>query len=236
MELALILAAAAAALAALYGQLWASPEVPQSWPRSLSKTASVALLALAGWAAAAPGLIVAGLALGAAGDFALSRPGARAFLAGMAAFAAGHLAYAAAFAAAPLLYLAGLEGGQAWSPGTADIAVLVALALLLASTEFWLSPHTGALRAPVRGYVVVIGLMAAAALVPASSGSALLRLGVALFVLSDLMLALERFVLGAPAARRLLARALWPAYWAGQALILWGSLADWGNWWLIGKG
>ena len=61
------------------------------------KTASVALLALAGWMLGAPAWIVAGLALGALGDFALARPGTAAFLAGMAAFALGHLAYAGGF-------------------------------------------------------------------------------------------------------------------------------------------
>jgi len=239
--------AAAAALAALYGLLWARPDAPPGWPRSLTKTGSVAGLALAAWVAGAPGLIVAGLALGAAGDFALSRPGSGAFLAGMAAFAAGHLAYALGFATAPLLALAGPEGGALHISGT-GAAALALLALLLGSTELWLSPHTGAFKAPVRGYVVVIGLMAAASLLAPGTGmvglteslgmhnTMLLLPGVALFVLSDLMLALERFVLGNPAARALLARALWPAYWLGQALILAGSLADPGQWWLIGKG
>ena len=241
------LVAAAAALAALYGLLWARPDAWPGWPRSLTKTGAVAALALAGWVAGAPGLIVAGLALGAVGDFALSRPGTGAFLAGMAAFAAGHLAYVLAFACAPLLALAGPEG-SALHIGGADSAALALLAVLLGSTELWLSPHTGAFKAPVRGYVVVIGLMAAASLFAPGAGmiglteslaidsTALVLLGVALFVLSDLMLALERFVLGNPVARALLARALWPAYWLGQALILAGSLSDPGHWWLTGKG
>lgn len=226
---------AAASLALVYEFRWASGACA-SWPRSAAKTASVALLALAGWAAAAPWLIVAGLVFGAAGDLALSRPGPQAFLAGMGAFAAGHLAYALAFAAAPLFHLAGQAGGSAWAPAPSDLAALALLGLLLASTEFWLAPRTGALRGPVRAYVGVIGLMAAAALVPAGPGKDALRLGVALFVASDLMLALERFVIAAPSARRALALALWPAYWAGQALILLGSLKDGGIWWLIAKG
>jgi hypothetical protein len=48
-----------------------------------------------------------------------------------------------------------------------------------------------------------------------------LRLGAALFILSDLMLAVEMFVARDPGLRRGLARVLWPAYWAGQALIGW---------------
>ena len=224
MELATALVAAAAALALVYAVRWATPGAGHGWPRSATKAAAVGALALAAWVAGAPGLIVVGLSFGALGDFALSRPGTAAFLGGMAAFAVGHLAYALAFAAPPLLALARLAEGQVWVPDAADIAALAALAVLLGSTEFWLAPHTGALGAPVRAYVAVIGLMAAAALVPAGPGAVLLRAGVALFVASDVMLALERFVIRAPGPRRALALALWPAYWAGQALILLGSL------------
>ncbi|RID93596.1 lysoplasmalogenase [Gemmobacter lutimaris] len=189
----------AAACALLYGLRWSAAPA-SSLSRSLVKTASVALLALAALAGGAPWAIVAGLALGAAGDFLLSRPGEHAFLGGMAAFAAGHLAYALAFGA-------GMPG---WP-------VLMGLGLLAVSTEAWLAPRTGALRWPVRGYVLVICAMAALA---AARSEPLLRLGAALFVASDLMLALEMFVIRDPARRRILARALWPAYWGGQALIL----------------
>jgi uncharacterized membrane protein YhhN len=170
------------------------------------KTGSVLALALAGVAAGAPGLVVAGLALGAAGDFFLSRAGTVAFLAGMAAFAAGHLAYGAEF----------LDPGV-WPPAFPALA-LTALGL---STEVWLAPRTGALRWPVRGYVAVITLMALAALtLPAPRWPALL--GALLFLLSDLLLALELFVLSGGGPKRLARRVLWAAYWSGQALILWG--------------
>jgi uncharacterized membrane protein YhhN len=158
-------------------------------------------------------MIVLGLALGAAGDFALSRPGTTAFLAGMAAFAMGHLAYAAQF----------------WTWGTPGIAgwhwaALGALALLVASTEVWLAPHTAALRWPVRAYGGVIGAMAATALLLApAAGMGLTALGVGLFVASDVLLAVQIFVVKAFDARRILAWLLWPAYWLGQALILAGA-------------
>lgn len=180
-------------------------EAPPSWPGSIAKTASTAWLSLAGIAADAPALIVAGLALGATGDLALSRPGPRAFLAGMAAFAAGHMAYAA----------------QMWSPdGAARLwpAGLPMLALA-ASTEIWLIPRTGDLRWPVRGYVLVITAMALAAL-SLPPGRHLALTGAALFILSDLLLAIHLFVRPRPA----LAHTLWPAYWLGQCLILLGYL------------
>lgn len=194
----------AAALALAYGAVWA--DAPPSWPKSLGKLLSVALLALIGAGTGAPSLIVAGLALGALGDVCLSRPGQGAFLAGMGAFGLGHLAYAASFW--------GAGGGLA----PAWIAALAALAL---STELWLAPHTGVLRWPVRAYVVVIGFMAVAA---SGMGLSLSLAGAVLFLSSDLLLSLDLFVLPASAPRRGLRRLLWSAYWGGQVLILLGSL------------
>lgn len=194
--------AVAGALALAYWRICATPG--HGWGRSAIKTGSVAGLALAGAMAGAPGLIVAGLALGSLGDFALSRPGRAAFPAGMAAFGAGHLAYVAA--------LMGMAGG-AWPPLWA-VALFGALA---ASTELWLAPHTGALRWPVRGYVAVIAAMGmAAAALPFGP----LVVGAGLFIASDLLLAIHTF----RSPRRWLALALWPAYWGGQALILLGAL------------
>lgn len=172
------------------------------------KTISVGALALTALATGAPTLVTLGLVLGAAGDFFLSLRGEKAFLAGMAAFAGGHLAYAAAFVAA--------GGGM---PGA---ALLVPLAALGLSTEVWLAPHTGALRWPVRGYVLVILFMAAAAF---SLPSGPVTLGAALFVLSDFILALDLFRYGPDRPNVWRARGLWAAYWLGQALILLGMAA-----------
>lgn len=205
--MASIFLAFAAAMALLYGLRFCN--AAPSLTKTAVKTVSVALLALAGAAMGAPPLVTLGLALGAAGDCFLSLRGEKAFLAGMAAFAAGHLAYAAAFVAA---------GG-----GVPDLVILAPLLILGASTEVWLAPHTGALRWPVRGYVVVILVMAAAAFsLPASA----VTLGAALFVLSDFILALDIFRFGPERPNAWRARALWAAYWSGQALILLG-MAPW---------
>ncbi len=198
--------ALSAFLAVLYGAVFAGRD--PSWPKTLVKTGSVAALALAALPLGAPGLIVAGLALGALGDFCLSRPGTRAFLAGMGAFAAGHLAYAAEFL----------------TPGTLPpVAAMLALLLLALSTELWLAPRTGRLRWPVRAYVVVIVLMALAALTLPEGGRLALA-GALLFLLSDLLLALDLFVVTGRGVKRFLAPALWAAYWGGQALILAGMV------------
>ncbi len=181
---------------------------PPAWRRSLRKTLPVALFALAAVADGAPVMLAAALALSALGDLALSRPGRRAFLAGMIAFALAHLAYIALM----------IKAGAALPPP------LPALALILAalSTEIWLAPRTGALRWPVRAYVAVIAAMGLMALgLPGGYGPA--RAAALLFMLSDALLALETFVIGsgkgarADRLRAWLSRAVWITYIAAQA-------------------
>ncbi len=191
------------------------------------KTASTALLVpvlVILWPAGAWfWLVPLGLALGAIGDLCLALRGERWFLAGVAAFGLGHLAYAGGF----LLQTAAL------GPDGLTVGEAVGLALLLVlllSTEIWLAPRTGGLRAPVRVYVALIGLMGLAALLlPQAPGREALRLGAALFVASDLMLAVQLFLARDAMTRRRLALALWPAYWLAQALIARGALSFWGH-------
>jgi uncharacterized membrane protein YhhN len=202
--------AAAAVFATIYGAGYCWRE-SVGWPRSLIKTGSMALLALAGLALSAPVWVVLGLAFGALGDFFLSRPGSKAFLAGMAAFAIGHLAYALFFV-----------GGVGWGVFDWRIGAVLALLGLAATTELWLAPRTDALHWPVRGYVVVITLMGIAAL---GQNAPVLWLGAGLFILSDVLLALALFVFPTAAWRWVMAVTLWPAYWIGQFLILQGALA-----------
>ncbi len=185
------------------------------------KTASTALLAVLALGAPIGGwfwLIPLGLALGALGDLLLAMGGVKRFLAGVAAFGLGHLAYAGGF-----LWRSGEFGLDGL--GIGEVLALAVLLTLLVSTEVWLAPRTGELRQPVRGYVALIGLMGVAAvLLPAHPGQGVLRLGAGLFILSDLMLALQLFVVKSATWRRRLALTLWPAYWAGQALIAWGAV------------
>lgn len=148
-------------------------------------------------------VLALGLALSALGDFALSRDTERAFLSGLISFAAAHIAYIALF------WSGGVPGGA---------VVLVALAL---STELWLTPHTGALRWPVRAYVAIICTMGAVAL-----GQPAAWPGAVLFIASDLVLAVQLFRMRPGTARhRLAGRVLWGLYIAAQALIFAGFAA-----------
>ena len=180
------------------------------WARSLRKTLPVALFAVAAFAENAPLLLVGALGASAVGDLALSRPSAKAFLAGMVAFAASHLAYVV------LMVSLGstVDVGQ-WP-------VVVVIILVGMSTEWWLRPHTGALKWPVRGYVLSILLMAVVSLgLPDLRHVAIW--GAGLFVVSDLILAIETFVMADNDPRRKWANKLvWVTYIGAQIGLFWG--------------
>ncbi|RBP90346.1 putative membrane protein YhhN [Rhodobacter sp. 140A] len=196
----------AAALAVLYLLRFAA--AGESWPKTVTKTLSVLLLAVIALRAGAPVLLSLGLLLGALGDFCLSRPGRGMFLAGMAGFAAGHLAY--------LALVLGLGAGPP--------PPLPALALLIGGVvaALWIAPRAEGMVAPVRGYIAVIAAMTLAAL--GLRGAPLLVSGALVFVASDFVLALQRFVLAPGRAARAAAYLVWALYWPAQALILAGRL------------
>ena len=180
--------------------------------RSVLKTAPLVLFTAAAWQAGAPVALIAALGLSAIGDLALSRPGHAGLRPGLAAFGLAHLLYVLGF-----LSLSGLPLWAALSAAPLAVAAMILLAL---SSEVWLAPFTGALRWPVRLYVVLFSLMLLASLtLPLSL--AFIRIGAALFVLSDLLLALQLFRLSADGGWQRPAGVLvWTFYSAGQALIL----------------
>ena len=157
--------------------------------------------------------ILAGLVLGAVGDVCLLGHGRRAFMAGLVAFLLGHLAYVGGLAA-----LVPLERWPAAAGGYAALPLAVggaALALL------W--PRLGTLRVPVIAYVAAIAAMVIGALAAYRAGAlpepqrTWLLAGAALFFVSDLAVARDRFI------GRSFANRLWglPTYFAGQLLIAW---------------
>jgi uncharacterized membrane protein YhhN len=153
------------------------------------------------------GWVLAGLVLSLAGDIALLWP-QQGFLAGLVAFLLAHLAYIVAFTR---------EHRLAARPAAFAVYALVAgtvLALL------W--PHVpGALRAPVAVYVLALATMAAQAAVVwlTSSGGEqtsrgrTLALGGALFLVSDALLATNKFALPLPAASLWVLGSYWTAQW-----------------------
>lgn len=181
---------------------------PGRWKTAV-KAVPLLAFAAAGAAGFADPAIVAALVLSAAGDIVLSRQGERAFLAGLVAFALAHVAYAVAFF--------GLAEG---APPLWPALALLALAL---STEIWLTPYTRALRWPVRAYVGLITLMGLAALC-LPGARALAVAGAMAFILSDAILALQRFRMAQGSRwQRPAAVTLWLFYVTGQACILLGA-------------
>ncbi|WBU58901.1 lysoplasmalogenase [Paracoccus albus] len=172
------------------------------------KTAATLLLGIAALMGQAPVAIALGLLAGAVGDYFLARQGDRFFLAGVFAFALGHPCYAV----------------WMFTPEHAAHALwAIAVAALAISAEYWLLPRTGELKLPVRIYVWIITAMAAAA-ATLPAGHSVAIAGAALFVISDLLLALRLFVASEASRQRLLSQMVWPAYFIGQVLILIGSL------------
>ena len=118
------------------------------------------------------------LALGCAGDVALLGSGPTAFTAGLGAFLAGHVAWMAALRPRS-------TGVLARRP-----AVALPYALAWAGLNAYLWPRTGKDRLPVLVYSAALLGTALAAL---DTGDERVAAGGALFMLSDTLLALERF-------------------------------------------
>lgn len=200
------IAIALSALLAIAGAYW--PAMP--WLHWVCKPLTTPLIAWIAWRtpSASPryrGWLLAGLLLSTLGDVFLMLP-MDAFVPGLASFLLAHVAYLVAlcqrgrwFAAAwPFAVYALVAGGVLWQlwPGLPD-----------------------ALRPPVVVYVVVLAAMAAQALAvwwrhrDAASASA--AWGGACFVLSDALLAWDRFVTPFAAA----SAAVLASYWIAQYLI-----------------
>ncbi|MDE9451316.1 lysoplasmalogenase [Aliiroseovarius sp. Z3] len=186
-----------------------------TWTRSAIKTIPLLAFALAAYLAGLGPFLVAGLFLSALGDFGLSRDGDAPFLYGLSAFALAHLAY--------ILHLLGISDAHVWDAfSSAPIAAIILVGLMM-STELWLATHTGHLQWPVRIYVVIIGVMGLSALTLPFGWTVV---GAGLFILSDVILAINLFRMSDTHHHRLKAGyAIWALYVAGQVLILWGGLS-----------
>ena len=127
-----------------------------TWARSVVKALPLVALLLTSLMAGGPMLLAVALGFLALGDFALSRPGARALLGGQLAFAAAHVFY--------FLLFTTLSGRAPYMAFVYQWLLSLLLVWVAMSTELWLTPYVGRLKWPVRAYVIVVGLMALAAL------------------------------------------------------------------------
>ncbi|MDG4878559.1 lysoplasmalogenase [Mesorhizobium sp. WSM4935] len=191
-------------------------DMSPKWTRTAAKTLAVALLAVLAAMQGGPALLVAALALSAAGDALLSRDGEKAFLGGLASFLAGHIAYVVLFAQAGGGL--GLLTAQSWRGATA-LAMAVFSIVMLAALWRRVGPQ---LRIPVAVYVAAILAMGVSAL---TTENRWVIAGAVLFIASDGLLAAERFLLSAISLQRLWMRyAVWVLYYAAQLAITLGFL------------
>lgn len=211
-EMSVLISLAAVAVAVAY-----LPFIPRdpSTLRSVLKTLPVLLLALAALSGGLPPLVLAALAACAAGDYFLSLEGENNFLSGLGAFLAGHLFYIAWFAG-------NIDVAEALNQTVVMTALI--LAALSASVLARLWPFLDSMKAPVTLYAVTIGLMALFA--KAAQPPFPVLAGVGLFVVSDIILALDRFTpLYANTIRRAMPFAVWILYFSAQFLIVFGMLS-----------
>lgn len=152
-------------------------------------------------------LILLGLIACAVGDVCLlSRHSQKLFLAGMAAFAAGHLAYINAFV---MVSKTELSLGQIIS---SLVTIFVGVGVFS-----WMSPHIPPnMRVAVRFYFFIIMIMVINALQLPTEGPLLLAMiGALMFATSDVFVGRDRFVSHHPKN----ALAITPLYFGAQALI-----------------
>lgn len=148
--------------------------------------------------------IFAGLVLSMAGDVLLMFEATTSFLAGLVAFVLGHVAYIAAF------FVLGVS--SVWSMTALAGAAIVAWVVIR-----WLIPHVEReMRVPVLVYAGVISLMISLAIGTRGNGhTPLIVIGAALFYVSDLYVARDRFV--TPSLANTMIGL--PLYYGGQVLL-----------------
>jgi uncharacterized membrane protein YhhN len=195
---------AASAVLAIAGAYW--PAMP--WLHWLFKPLTTLLIAWSVWRtpSALPRYrtwLLIGLVLSTAGDVFLMLP-VDAFVAGLASFLLAHLAY-----------LIALKQRERWLAAMWPFALYAVVAGLVLS-QLW-PGLPGELRVPVVVYVVVLAAMAAQALAVwwrRRDGAALYGAwGGACFVLSDALLAWDRFVAPFVAASFAVLASYWLAQW-----------------------
>ena len=155
-------------------------------------------------------LLMAALGGSLAGDVFLMFPGF--FIPGLVSFLVAHLFYVALF-----------KSGQTWFPHRGALAATLSIGAAMYAF-LWAGGLPPALRAPVAAYVLVIALMAAQAIGRATvlrdAPSLCIAIGAGFFMLSDSLLATNRFVTPLPMAQ------VWvlATYYVAQALIVAGMV------------
>jgi uncharacterized membrane protein YhhN len=150
-------------------------------------------------------LVALGLLFGSGGDVALALGH---FVPGLSSFLIGHLFYIAAWT-------------RRYKFSTVRAVPAVAVLIVAALLSVWLSPMLGELAIPVYAYIGVIAAMSALSFLR-SRDSLILPIGTVLFVISDAIIAVNKFHSPVPLS------GLWImlTYYAAQAMIALGFIGE----------
>ena len=182
-----------------------------SWRRARLLVKPVLMPAIAAGFAAAPHgpgyrEVVAAQAFSWAGDVALIGRTRRTFLAGLGSFLAAHLAYVSAYRSRSSGRVLASPGRRRFLLAGTGAAALMGLAA---------ARHDRSLAAPVAVYGVTLATMvAAAAAVDRDQGRGLVLTGASLFLVSDVLIGAQMFLVGHDSRR--LEAAVLATYAAGQ--------------------
>jgi uncharacterized membrane protein YhhN len=174
------------------------------------KTSMCVLLAIAAFRGKLK-LFALALLFSAAGDAFLAYDGQRLFVPGLASFLVTHLLYAAVFV------LATKGAATPMSAGRKVMFAVIPTFAVAYSAVLW--PELGALAIPVTVYIAAIVVMAMLSL---RFRAIAVPLGAVLFMVSDSLIALEKFLWQAAWVGPL----VWITYALAQLLITRGMLAD----------
>ncbi|RWB04470.1 MAG: lysoplasmalogenase [Mesorhizobium sp.] len=195
--------------------------MPSTLARSAAKTLAVAMLAVLAGLQGGPLLLVAALAVSAAGDAFLSRDGEKAFLGGLASFLVAHIVYVALFLRSGGGL--GVLGAEPWR-GAIGLAMAVFVVIMLVALWRRVGPS---LRIPITVYIAAILAMGISAL---TTSNMWVIGGAVLFMVSDGLLATEKFLVAAISPHRAWMRfAVWALYYAAQLATTLGFLLNLGS-------
>lgn len=172
---------------------------------------SLAVLALVNIPGRKGKLIGVGLLFSGAGDIILQLDGGKYFIYGLGAFLIAHLFYIAAFIRQPEI-------------SRARLPVPLVICVYGVIMGFILFPHLGDMLIPVAVYLLIIlGMGISAAL--GTTNHSLVVVGALLFIISDSLIAINRFLVPVPLSGFL----IMTTYYMAQFLITYGSSLNGGK-------
>jgi len=156
------------------------------------------------------GLLALGLTLSTAGDVLLDLD-PNLFVFGLGAFLLAHLAYVSLFVR---------NRARPFHPGVPRLAAVLLVLACAAALSVWIVPSVGGLAVPVVLYICALTAMVSTAIL-AGFEKPWVALGAVLFLISDSLLAIDKFKAPVPVRDVL----VWVTYYFGQCGIAFGFLA-----------